>query len=332
MKVQQLAGLLAVIWAFLMLFLLNLGATSVPVWSTLWAALGTQPLSPEQDIYWQIISEIRLPRLLLASLVGLSLGMAGAAMQGLLRNPLAEPGIMGVSSGAALLAVLVLYFGLVGWHSALLPLSAVLGSGLGLLLVMLIAGRAASVTTLILAGVACSALFSGAIALALSLAPNPFAMQEMSFWLMGSVAHRDLNQVLMVLPFIGLGLLLLWRGGRYLQVLTLGEDTASSMGFDPARQRLGLLTGVALLTGASVAVAGVVGFVGLMVPHMVRPLVKQNPRHLLFISALAGAIFVLLIDALAQWLSPGPELKIGVLMSLLGGPFFLVLLLRRRYV
>lgn len=332
MKVSQWAALFSLMWAVLVLLLLHTGATSVPVWSTLWAVISAQSLSPEQALYWQIISEIRLPRLLLASLVGLSLGMAGAAMQGLLRNPLAEPGIMGVSSGAALLAVLVLYFGLVGWHSSLLPLSAVVGSGLGLLLVVLIAGRAASVTTLILAGVACSAVFSGAIALALSLAPNPFAMQEMSFWLMGSVAHRDLNQVLMVLPFIAVGLLLLWRGGRYLQVLTLGEDTATSMGFDASRQRLGLLTGVALLTGASVAVAGVVGFVGLMVPHMVRPLVKQNPRHLLLISALAGAIFVLLIDAGAQWLSPGPELKIGVLMSLLGGPFFLVLLLRRRYV
>lgn len=322
--------LLVVLWPFVMLLLLSIGATDLAVWSTLVAVVDSGSLSAEQAVNWQILSEIRVPRLLLASLVGFALGMSGAAMQGLLRNPLAEPGIMGVSAGAALLAVLVLYFGLVGWHSALLPLSAVVGSALALLVVILIAGREASVTTLILAGVACASIFGGAIALALAMAPNPFAMQEISFWLMGSVAHRDLTQVAIVLPFMLLGALLLGRGSRFLNALTLGERTATSLGFAVPRERTLLLLGVALMVGASVAVAGVVGFVGLMVPHMVRPLVQHNPGRLLWGSAVVGAYFVLLVDVLVQLVSPSAELKLGIIMSLIGGPFFLVLLLRRR--
>lgn len=321
---------LIALWPVVLILLLSVGATSLPVGSTLIAVVESGGLNAEQAVNWQILSEIRLPRLLLASLVGFALGMSGAAMQGLLRNPLAEPGIMGVSVGAALLAVLVLYFGLVGWHSALLPLSAVVGSALALLVVILIAGREASVTTLILAGVACASIFGGAIALALSMAPNPFAMQEISFWLMGSVAHRDLTQVAIVLPFMVLGALLLGRGGRFLNALTLGERTATSLGFAVPRERTFLLLGVALMVGASVAVAGVVGFVGLMVPHMVRPLVQHNPARLLWGSAVVGAYFVLLVDVLVQMVSPAAELKLGIIMSLIGGPFFLILLLRRR--
>jgi len=277
-----------------------------------------------------IVNEIRLPRIILALVTGASLALAGAGMQGLLRNPLAEPGILGVSSGAALFAVVVLYFGLIGWSSWLLPAAAICGSLFSLLIVMLISGARATVTTLILAGVAVGAFFSGLIALALSLAPNPFAAQELSLWLMGSVANRDMRQVLLVFPFLFVGTILVLRSGRYLQALTLGEDTALSLGFPVLRERFILLLGVALLVGASVAVTGVIGFAGLIVPHIMRFYVKNNPGRLLVSSALAGALLMLWMDLIAQIIPTTTEIRVGVMFTLLGGPFFLYLLLRKK--
>ena len=313
---------------------LALGSGLPSGWSLVTQALATGfqagEMTPETALDWHIVQQIRLPRLLLASLVGACLGCAGAAMQGLLRNPLAEPGIIGVSAGAALAAVVVLYFGWVGFHSALLPLSAVLGSVFALLLVLLVAGTAPAVTTLILAGVAVSAALGGGIALALNFAPNPFAMQEISFWLMGSVAHRDLAQVGMILPFVLLGFVCLGCSAQFLRALSLGENSARSLGFSLRSGRFLVLLGVALLTGASVAVAGIVGFVGLMVPHAVRLLLGPDPARVLWASALLGAVFVVFIDLCVQWLSPASELKLGVLMSLLGAPFFLILLRRAK--
>lgn len=306
-------------WLVLAFAALHVGVTEVQVWRAL--------VSPNEfALDWQIVRDIRLPRVLLASLVGACLACAGAAMQGLLRNPLAEPGIVGVSAGAALAAVLVLYFGWVGFHSWLLPLSAVLGSCVALLLVLLVAGPTPSVTTLILAGVAVSAALGGGIAMALNFAPNPFAMQEMSFWLMGSVAHRDMAQVAMVLPFAALGFACMYGVGGFLRALSFGEIGARGLGYSLSWYRMMTLLGVALLTGAAVAVAGVVGFVGLMVPHMVRFVFGQDPARVLALSGVCGAIFVLLADIAVQWLSPASELKLGVLMSLLGAPFFLLLL------
>lgn len=277
-----------------------------------------------------IVNEIRLPRIILALVTGASLALAGAGMQGLLRNPLAEPGILGVSSGAALFAVVVLYFGLIGWSSWLLPAAAICGSLFSLLIVMLISGARATVTTLILAGVAVGAFFSGLIALALSLAPNPFAAQELSLWLMGSVANRDMHQVSLVLPFLLVGAILVLRAGRYLQALTLGEDTALSLGFPVLKERVLLLLGVALLVGASVAVTGVIGFAGLIVPHIMRFYVKNDPGRLLVSSALAGALLMLWMDLIAQIIPTTTEIRVGVMFTLLGGPFFLYLLLRKK--
>ncbi|EGN74578.1 ABC-type Fe3+-siderophore transport system, permease component [Idiomarina sp. A28L] len=276
----------------------------------------------------QILFDIRIPRILLALITGAALGLAGAGMQGLLRNPLAEPGILGVSSGAALAAVIVLYFGFATWYSWLLPIAAVFGSASALLIVVLIAGMRASITTLILSGVAVSAFLSGLIALALSMAPSPFAMQEISFWLMGSLANRDLDQIMLISPFLLIGAILIFTSGRYLQALTLGEETATSMGFNGALERAKLLTGTALLVGGAVAVTGVIGFVGLVVPHILRPFVHGDPRRLLFSSMLAGALLVLLMDILVQLLPTGAELQVGVMATLIGGPFFLMLLVR----
>ena len=300
---------------------LNVGSFPINLWATLTAP---DPLNPAS----QILFDIRMPRVLLALITGAALGLAGAAMQGLLRNPLAEPGILGVSSGAALAAVVTLYFGFATWYSWLLPISAVFGSAAALLVVLAIAGLRASITTLILAGVAVSALLSGLIALALSMAPSPFAMQEISFWLMGSLANRDISQILLISPFLALGGLLILLSGRYLQALTLGEETATSMGFRGGVERGKILIGSALLVGGAVAVTGVIGFVGLIIPHLLRPLVQADPRRLLLSSALAGALLVLWMDILVQLVPTTSELKVGVMATLIGGPFFLMLLIQ----
>lgn len=300
---------------------LHIGAMPIAVWPGL---LG------QDELARQVLLEIRLPRVLLALLVGAGLGLAGAAMQGLLRNPLAEPGILGVSSGSALAAVVVLYFGIAGWHSLMLPISAMLGSALALFIVVTIAGLRASMTALILAGVAVSAFFSALIALALSLSPSPFALQEINFWLLGSFAYRDLAHVGLVAVTVIPGALILLGRGRFLEGLTLGEESAAAMGFHVPRERLFVLIGTAVVVGGAVAVTGVIGFVGLIIPHLIRPLVRANPRALLLSSMLGAALLVLWMDMLAQVLPTTRELQIGVLSALVGGPFFLLLLLRAK--
>ena len=286
-----------------------------------------EPESLAALVYW----EIRLPRVLLGLLVGASLGLAGAAMQGLLRNPLAEPGILGVSNGAALGAVLVLYF--VGGVSAVsfgLPLAAMAGALLSLLLVYLLAGINGSILTLILAGVAVNALFGALIALALNFAPSLYALQEIVFWLMGSLANRTFEHLELAVPFALIGGALVLSRGRFLDALTLGEDTARSLGYAVGRNRVLLLLGIALAVGACVAVSGSIGFVGLMVPHLLRPWVGYRPGRLLWASALGGALLVLLADILVRQLDATRELKLGVVTALLGGPFFLYLIIKTR--
>lgn len=282
--------------------------------------------SLHQTVVWQI----RLPRVLLAVLVGGSLGVAGAAMQGLLRNPLAEPGILGVSSGAALGAVIVLYFGFatVAWY--LLPCAAIAGAFIALFLVYILAGLRSSVLTLILAGVAINAIAGAMISVALNFAPSYFALQEIVFWLMGSLANRNVNHVYISAPFIVIGWILLLSRYRFLNALTLGEETAMSLGFQPQRERIILLVGLALCVGASVAVSGSIAFVGLVVPHLLRPLVGYQPSKLLLASALGGALLVLMADMLVRQLDFARELKLGVVTSLIGGPFFLLLILKTR--
>ncbi|RYY01600.1 MAG: iron ABC transporter permease [Gammaproteobacteria bacterium] len=282
--------------------------------------------SLQQTVVW----EIRLPRVLLAVLVGATLGVAGAAMQGFLRNPLAEPGILGVSSGAALGAVIVLYFGLSAAAWYWLPFASILGALIALILVYLLAGFRSSVLSLILAGVAIQASALALISVALNFAPSLFAMQEIVFWLMGSLANRNINHVYVAAPFIIVGWILLFSRYRYLNALSLGEETAASLGFNPQRERNLLLTGLALCIGASVAVSGSIGFVGLVVPHLLRPLVGYHPGRLLIASAFGGALLVLGADILVRQLDIARELKLGVVTSLLGGPFFLMLILKTR--
>lgn len=277
-----------------------------------------------------ILLDIRLPRALLAALVGATLGLAGAALQGLLRNPLAEPGIIGVSNGAALGAVIVFYYGLAGLAWFVLPLAGLLGALLAVLLIFLLVGPSRSTVTLILAGIAINAVGGALIALALNFAASPYAMQEILFWLLGSVANRSFNEVSIALPFMLLGWGMMLYCGRFLNALTLGEETASSLGFDVRRLRLVLILGVAASVGAAVSVAGNIGFIGLVVPHLVRPLVAYEPRRLLLASGLVGAILLLLADIAVQSLSTTSEMKLGVITALVGAPFFLLLILRSR--
>lgn len=275
-----------------------------------------------------VLVEIRMPRTLLALLVGGTLGLAGAALQGLLRNPLAEPGLLGASSGAALGAVLVFYFGLAAADSIVLPLGGVAGSVAALGLLYGLAGRRADLVTVVLAGIAINALAAALTSLALNFAPSPYAALEILFWMLGSLADRSVVHVLLALPLMLPGWLLIGAAARGLDALTLGEDAAASLGFPPARTQWLVIGGTALSVGAAVAVTGVVGFVGLVVPHMLRPWVGHHPRRLLVPCFVAGATLTLLADVAIRMMPPGPELKLGVVTALIGAPFFLQLILR----
>ncbi|MDR1889085.1 MAG: iron ABC transporter permease [Zoogloeaceae bacterium] len=286
-----------------------------------------------------VMGEIRLPRTLLALGVGAALGLSGAALQGLLRNPLADPSLIGASQGAALGAAIVFYSGL---SLPFLPMAAgevstalagLLGAGAALFLMLALSG-AARPALIIMGGLAMSSLLGAALALALNFAPNPFAMQELVFWLLGSVAERSLKHCAILLPALILGAFLIGRQRRLLAALSLGEAVAESMGCSPRRGNRMVVLGVAILVGASVSVAGNIGFVGLVVPHLVRPWVGHRPDRLLLPSALAGATLVCLADIGVRWagffLPAEREIKLGVLTALIGAPFFIHLIFRER--
>jgi iron complex transport system permease protein len=279
-----------------------------------------------------VMRDIRLPRALLGLLVGAALGLSGAAMQGFLRNPLAEPGLIGVSGSAALGAVLSLQLGLAAAFTLALPLAALAGAGLSVLLILGLAGPRGSTLTLILAGIALSALAGALTSLVLNLSPNPFAAMEIVFWMMGSLSDRSMTHVALAAPFILAGGVVLLRLGRGLDALTLGEDAAEAMGVRIAGLRLALILGSAAVVGAATAVAGAIGFVGLVVPHLLRPLVGARPGRLLPASALGGAAMVLAADIAVRLIAPDKDLKLGVLTALVGAPFFLHLIWRLRRV
>lgn len=269
-----------------------------------------------------VMREIRLPRALLGLMVGAALGLSGAAMQGFLRNPLAEPGLIGVAPAASLGAVIALQAGLVAVWAPALPLMALGFAGGAVALLFLLAGPRGGALALILAGIALSALAGALVALVLNLSPNPFAAMEIVFWMMGSLADRSMLHVWLALPFMALGALLLAGTGRGLDALTLGEDAAASMGVSLGRLRAQVVLGVAALVGAATAVAGAVGFVGLVVPHLLRPLVGARPSALLPAAALGGAAVVLAADIATRLIAPDRDLKLGVLTALVGAPFF----------
>ncbi len=316
---------LALLVAVLFMVSLVVGPVELPPAAALralvWGGEGPAPI---------IMREIRLPRALLAAGIGLGLGAAGAAIQGYLRNPLAEPGLLGISGSAALGAVVSMQTGLAAQFALALPLSAFAGSIGAVLLILALAGPRGSSLTLILAGIAISALAAALTSLALNLSPNPFAAAETMFWMMGSVADRSMVHVALALPFVLAGVALLLTLGPGLDALTLGEDAAETLGIDLRRLRLTLVIGTSAAVGAGVAVAGTVGFVGLVVPHLLRPLVAAQPSRLLPASALGGAAVVLAADVTVRLLLPERDLKLGVVTALVGAPVFLHLIYRTR--
>ncbi|RII37893.1 iron ABC transporter permease [Pseudooceanicola sediminis] len=277
-----------------------------------------------------VMREIRLPRMVLAVMIGGTLGLAGAAMQGYLRNPLAEPGLLGVSGCAALGAVLAIQTGMSAAFALALPLSALAGAVLAVVILVVLTGPRGETLTLILGGIAISAIAGALTSLVLNLSPNPFAANEIIFWMMGSLADRSMLHVWLALPFMIVGLALLAGVGRGLDALTLGEDAAAAMGFDLGMLRLRIVLGTACVVGAGTAVAGSIGFVGLVVPHLLRGTVGGRPGPLLWVSALGGAAMLLGADIAVRLIAPDRDLKLGVLTALVGAPFFLHLVWRSR--
>jgi iron complex transport system permease protein len=314
-----LAGLAA------LLFLLSLGVGPVrlPPAAVVGALAGVGP--DENRI---IVQEIRLPRAVLALAIGAILGLSGAALQGLLRNPLASPSLFGAPQAAAFGAVATISLGLADTLSFALPVAAILGAFASVFLLLAVAGCHASLLILILAGLAIASMAGAATALAMNLVPNPFAALEIAFWLLGSLEDRSLRHVVLALPFILGGGALLFAQRHAFRALTLGEEAAQSLGVDVARLRLFVIVGVALGVGASVA--GTIGFVGLVSPHLVRPLVGHDPARLLAPSALAGAGLLLAADIAVRIIPATTDIKVGVLTALIGVPFFLYLIVRER--
>jgi iron complex transport system permease protein len=290
----------------------------------------TALLSPHDTLAGLIIFDIRLPRTVLALIVGAVLGLSGAVLQGFTRNPLAEPALLGVSSGAALGAIIAIYFGLAALSPVTGPLMGMVGAlaACGLTFAL---GRGGTVA-LVLAGAAVSSLTAAGIALALNFAPSPYAAYEIMSWLLGSLADKSWTQVWLVLPFAVVGASLLAMTGRALDALSLGEAQAQSLGVNLTRLAALVVAGTALSVGAITSVTGAIGFIGLVAPHLVRPFVGYAPRRVLLPAALAGALLLLCADIAARLVHTNPELRLGVFTSLLGTPFFFWLVVRIRKV
>lgn len=310
-----------------LLFLISLGTGPVRIAPADVVAAFAAPFDDPVRI---IVMEIRLPRAILAAAIGFVLALSGAGMQGLLRNPLAEPSLFGAPQAAALGAVATLSLGLNTTLSWGLPIAAILGAFASVLLLLAVAGRNASLLILILSGLAISALAGAGTALAMNLAPNPFAALEIAFWLLGSLEDRSMRHVALALPFIfAASVILLLVRGQF-RALTLGEDGAESLGVDVRLLRLLVILAVALGVGASVAVAGSIGFVGLVAPHLVRSLAGQDPARLMLPAGLAGACLLLCADIAVRLIPATTDIKVGVFTAIIGVPFFLLLIGRER--
>jgi iron complex transport system permease protein len=326
---QRYILLLVALVLFLSVISLCLGQS----WISLTDVLSIPFTDPESTTA-VIVREIRLPRTMIAIIAGVSLGLSGAAMQGLLQNPLASPGLVGSSSGAALGAVTALYFFSGTWHPQTVPFAGMLGALLTTGFVYILAGRDATVSTLILSGVAINALAAAGLSLLLNLAPSPFAVRELVLWTLGDLSDRSMTDLWVMLPCTLLGWAMLTGTGRSLDALTLGARTASSMGINTYWISWRIFIAISLCVGAAVATTGMIGFIGLVIPHLLRPLAQHQPGKLLPLSALGGAAMLLtadicvrLIDMYTSILVP---LKVGVLTALVGAPFFLLLILRSR--
>ena len=310
--------------ALLLVAACMLGSTALP-WQTITSALVFQGDPRDIAVVW----DVRLPRALSAVVVGAALGLSGAALQGLLRNPLAEPGVLGVSASAALLATFTIYYGLASTWQYAVPVAAIMGALLATGLIVSVVRTATTVVALILVGVGISSFAAALMSLLLNFAPHPFTLNDMISWSLGSVANRSFDDVLLVLPFMVLGVALLWRTRAGLTALTLGEEAAAGIGLNVRSQRLWVTLGAGITTGAAVALAGAIGFVGIVAPHLVRPWVGYNPARTLLPSALLGGALILVADILIRVLPTTNELKLGVAAALFGAPMFVWIAVQR---
>src|SRR5262245_7344048 len=279
-----------------------------------------------------IVRDIRLPRTLLAVLIGATLGVSGAALQGLLRNPLAEPALFGAPQAAAAAASFVIAFGLVPATSLAAPIAGVAGALVSIGGLVAIAGRRASLSVTLPAGLALASFAGAATALILNLAPNPFIALEVAFWLLGSLEDRSIDHLLIAAPFLVASWIVLAAAAPAFRALTLGEDAAASLGVDIGRTRTLVVTGTALGVGAAVAVAGSIGFVGLVAPHLVRRAVGSDPTRVVLPAALAGAALLTAADIAVRIVPSAIELKVGVVTALIGVPFFLAMIFTERRI
>ena len=314
-----LASLAAIVAACL------LGSTPLPAGRVL-AALAGGGEAGDRIVVWSI----RLPRALAAFLTGAALGLSGAALQGLLRNPLAEPGVLGVSVSASLTATFALYYGLVAITAWALPLAAITGALAATALLAFAAIHTRSVVTLILIGVGISSFAGACMSLLMNLAPNPFTLSDMISWTLGSVANRSFDEIGFALPFLLAGCALLLITRRGLSALTLGEEAASGVGLNLRRQRIYTVLGAGLATGASGALAGAIAFVGIVAPHLVRPMVDHDPARTLIPSTLLGGHLLVVADMGVRLTPTTNELKLGVVAALIGAPFFIWIAMQRQ--
>jgi iron complex transport system permease protein len=303
----------------------TLGSTPIGFSRMISALIGQSSIG-DRVVIW----EIRLPRALAAYVVGAALGASGAALQGLLRNPLAEPGVLGVTATASLSATFALYYGLAASSPYLLPVYAIAGALVATALLAAAAMRIKSVVTLILLGVGLSSFSAAAMSLMLNLAPNPFSLADMINWLLGSVANRSFEDLKVVMPFVVSGMAILFFSRRGLSALTLGEEAASGIGLNLSRQRIAVVLGAGLATGASVALAGAIGFVGIVAPHIIRPVVAYDPARSLLPSAMLAGLILVVADIGVRLLPTATELKLGVVAAIIGAPAFIWIAVSRR--
>lgn len=279
------------------------------------------------DMRSLVLIDIRLPRLLLAVLTGASLALAGNVMQGVFQNPLASPGLLGAANGATTASVFMLYYFSVPF--SLLLFGGVTGALASFLLVYLIAKNYGS-TMMILAGVAVNMLLGSTIALLLSNAKSPWALAELYRWLQGTLVWAKFDNLLISFPIVLLGVFCIYRQRRYVDLLTFGEETASTMGIDPKRSFFITTLGVALLVGATIPQTGTIGFIGLIAPHFARILLKKRPSQLYLTSSLIGALLLLIADLAIQYLPFFSHIYIGTLTAIIGAPVLIWILLTQQ--
>ena len=317
--------LLSIALILLSLISLTIGRTDIDTLTVL-----NSLLSESDERINIIIWELRFPRILLGILIGATLGVSGATLQGILRNPLADPGVVGVSSSAALGAVIAIHLGLQTVWPMSIPIFAMSGALIATFILLFVSLREASVLTLILVGIGISSLAMAGVSLVMNIADSPMSVRDMVMWMLGSLENRTMSDLYLALPFILLGWLMMTNVGQGLNALSVGEDTAQTMGINVSNLKLRIVVGSAISVGAAVAACGSIGFIGLVVPHIVRRLITQEPGRIIVPSALMGGLLLTLADLVTRIPTDGAILQLGVVTSLIGAPVFLIIVYQTR--